>query len=580
VYDQPSYGQPGPGQAAPRQNGRGRHSAGRSPQGEPGYGQAAPGQPASGQPGFSQPGFSQPGPGQDWAGGAAAARPARGRHGGGGGGPREPGYGPSGGPAAGTEPSYYNLAYGTRGYDAPGQDAPRPDVPRRGSHGQPGNGYGPEVYGAPVAEMPVREAPRHRAPRHDQPPPGPPRQPGRPAPEYGAPAREAPRPAAPVGEPGYREPRYGAPPRGGYPEARLAEPPPAPPARAPQVPSRPPPVQDRPLQDRPRRPQARVSQAAPPETSVIPSVAAPAPRSGQTADTHAYGLNVPPQPGPVSAPFTAPGRRSPGRDEPATSPRDRRPVRGQDGYDQPEWPGHSRDAGTERFTAAPELDQPGRAGSRRPHAEARPRSGGRRTQAAGRPARRRWIKLGHRGLLWTVAGAVALVGVVVVALSLTGSGPTGPGHTLTTPGKLGAFERSSQLTKQMDVAQLEKNIIAQSSGQASHLVSAVYQAGSPASGGAPAQVMLFIGGRLTGAVPADSVKSFTQHFKDATTTSAGSLGGDAACVAGKSGGTGGSTVCAWFDNNTFGELVSPNMSVTALANELRTIRPSVEHVIK
>jgi hypothetical protein len=183
-------------------------------------------------------------------------------------------------------------------------------------------------------------------------------------------------------------------------------------------------------------------------------------------------------------------------------------------------------------------------------------------------------------MLWTLAGAVALVGVVVVALSLLGSGPSGPEHTLTTPTKLGAFTRSSQLTKQMDVSELEKNIVAQSSGQASHLVSAVYQAGSPASGGAPAQVMLFIGGRLTGAVPADSVKSFTQHFKEGTTTSAGPLGGDAACVSGHSGGSGGSTVCAWFDNNTFGELVSLNMSVSQLANELRTIRPSVEHVVK
>jgi hypothetical protein len=182
-------------------------------------------------------------------------------------------------------------------------------------------------------------------------------------------------------------------------------------------------------------------------------------------------------------------------------------------------------------------------------------------------------------VLWLTAGAVVLIGVVFVATTLLERGPAGPAHTLTTPAQIGPFSRSSQLTKQMDVSQLEKNIIAQSSGQASHLVSAVYQAGSPVSGGPPAQVMLFIGGQLAGASPAASVKSFTQHFRDATLTSAGSLGGQAACVAGQSA-TGGSTVCAWFDNDTFGELVSPNMSISALANELRAMRPSVEHVVR
>jgi hypothetical protein len=374
---------------------------------------------------------------------------------------------------------------------------------------------------------------------------------------------------APAAEPGYGDPRYPGPPRAGYPEARVAEPAPAP-ARAPQPQARPPQVADRP----PQR-SARVSQAAPSETSVIPSVAGPPPQSG--ADTRDYGLNVPRQPGPSGAPFTAPDRR----DEPPLPWQDQEPVR-ENGFwdaDDDERPRRFRRSRDDAL----ELDRPEAARPRRQRAEdleARPRPGSRRSQAGAKAPRRRRIKLGHKGLLWATAGVVALIGVVVVALSLLGSGPSGPEHTLTTPAKLGAFTRSSQLTKQMDVSQLEKNIIAQSSGQASHLVSAVYQAGSPATGGAPAQVMLFIGGRLTGAVPADSVKSFTQHFKDATTTSAGALGGDAACVSGQSGGTGGSTVCAWFDNNTFGELVSPNMSVSALANELRTIRPSVEHVVK
>jgi hypothetical protein len=229
---------------------------------------------------------------------------------------------------------------------------------------------------------------------------------------------------------------------------------------------------------------------------------------------------------------------------------------------------------------APEIGASPRSG-RSAASPGRVRPGSRRAQTGAKPARRwRGPKFEAKGWLWIGAGVVAIVGVVIVALTLLGSGPSGPEHSLTTPAKLGSFTSSPQLTKKSDVSQLEKNIIAQSSGEASHLVSAVYQAGSPASGGPPAEVMLFIGGQLSGSSPAASVQSFTQHFKDATLTSAGPLGGDAACVSGQGGGTSGSTVCAWFDNNTFGELVSPNMSVSALANELRAIRPSVEHVVK
>ena len=43
-------------------------------------------------------------------------------------------------------------------------------------------------------------------------------------------------------------------------------------------------------------------------------------------------------------------------------------------------------------------------------------------------------------------------------------------------------------------------------------------------------------------------------------------------------GTGDAAVCAWFDNDTFGEFVSPNMTASVLASELRTIRPSIERV--
>ena len=199
-----------------------------------------------------------------------------------------------------------------------------------------------------------------------------------------------------------------------------------------------------------------------------------------------------------------------------------------------------------------------------------------------KPGRRTGLRLTRKTWLLGGAGVLAVAVIAAVALVMLGpSGPSGPKHSLTTPLRLGAFTRSAKLTKQMDVSAIERRIIAQSSGQASHLVSSVYEAGSPVAGsGTPAQVMLFIGGQLTGGSPASSVKSFLGHFTGAARTGAGPMGGDAACVAAQAKLTGGQTVCAWFDNNTFGELVSPNMPVSALSSELRGIRPDVEHVVK
>jgi hypothetical protein len=179
-------------------------------------------------------------------------------------------------------------------------------------------------------------------------------------------------------------------------------------------------------------------------------------------------------------------------------------------------------------------------------------------------------------LIWIGAGLLLVAGVAA-GLMLLGSGPGGPAHTLVIPARLGAYQRRPELARQMGVSQLEKTIMAQSSGQVSQLVSAVYQDGSTISGGPAPQVMLFIGGKLAGSSPDASIQSFTQHFRGAVLTSAGSLGGKAACVPGQ-GITGGAAVCAWFDNDTFGELVSPNMTASALASELRAIRSSIERL--
>jgi uncharacterized protein YodC (DUF2158 family) len=61
--------------------------------------------------------------------------------------------------------------------------------------------------------------------------------------------------------------------------------------------------------------------------------------------------------------------------------------------------------------------------------------------------------------------------------------------------------------------------------------------------------------------------------------SAGSLGGKAACVQ-EGSSSDGVSMCAWFDNDSFGEIVSPTMNSAALAQEMLMVRPAVEQVVK
>jgi hypothetical protein len=169
-----------------------------------------------------------------------------------------------------------------------------------------------------------------------------------------------------------------------------------------------------------------------------------------------------------------------------------------------------------------------------------------------------------------VVAAAAIVGVIKFEFP----SHSGPVHTMTTPDKIGTFARTVDLEHEADVNALKQKVIAMSAGQASDVKSAVYESGNSAAGNT-AQIVMFIGGHLANADPAASITSFTQQFHGAKVVSAGALGGKAACV---QDGTGSNSVamCAWFDNDSFGEVVSPTMNASALANAMHTVRPSVE----
>ena len=203
---------------------------------------------------------------------------------------------------------------------------------------------------------------------------------------------------------------------------------------------------------------------------------------------------------------------------------------------------------------------------------------GARSAAKRRIGRRRGGSNDHR--LWLALGGVVVVAVAAITGIIKFEFPShgGPAHTMVTPSTIGTYVRTVDLERQTNVAQLRDEVIKMSSGHASRVVSAVYESGNSAAGN-DEQIIMFIGGHLANAAPAASVASFTQKFPGAEVVPAGSLGGKAACVA-EGGSSDSVSMCAWFDNDSFGEIVSPTMNSTALAKEMLTVRPAVETVVK
>jgi hypothetical protein len=214
-----------------------------------------------------------------------------------------------------------------------------------------------------------------------------------------------------------------------------------------------------------------------------------------------------------------------------------------------------------------------------PHFDAR-RKGSTRTKAEGRrTGRRRGRSNDHR--LW-----LALLGVLIVAaaaifgiLKFEFPAHGGPTHHMATPARIGSYVRTVDMEKETKLNQLRAEVIKMSSGQASNVDSAIYESGNSAAGNTE-QIVMFIGGNLANAAPASSISSFTQKFPGATLVSAGALGGKAACVEEAAGTPNSVTMCVFFDNDSFGEIYSPTMGANALSGVMRTMRPSLEIVVK
>ena len=156
---------------------------------------------------------------------------------------------------------------------------------------------------------------------------------------------------------------------------------------------------------------------------------------------------------------------------------------------------------------------------------------------------------------------------------LTGN-DSGVPHVVTAPTALGTYVKQPQLAVQMQAKALQQEIVTQSAGEAKNVVYAVYEDSTGSAAKSGPQIVLFIGGNLSGSSAGSFISSFKGKLQGAGTTSAGLMGGNAACVPSENGRL---AECAWADNDTFGVVASPTLNASRLGGEMRQIRPMVEH---
>lgn len=220
--------------------------------------------------------------------------------------------------------------------------------------------------------------------------------------------------------------------------------------------------------------------------------------------------------------------------------------------------------------------QPGAAKARvaaRPRPAAKPGAAEPRSQAGSRRQISKAVTRLPRRLM--IAGGCLIIALVAAAAYLL-LGPH-PTHVVSTPPRLGAFAKETSVDNSTARA-LRNKIVAGAAGEVKNVVAAVYeQTTGPGTGQGP-QIVVFIGGNLTGNGSGSGfIGGFMTQLRGSFTTSAGGLGGQAACAPGSNGGP---AECAWADNDTFGVVVSATLSAAGLANEMRLMRPQIEHKAK
>ena len=179
---------------------------------------------------------------------------------------------------------------------------------------------------------------------------------------------------------------------------------------------------------------------------------------------------------------------------------------------------------------------------------------------------------------WMALGAIAVVAAGAIGgvlMKYVFAGPSGPAHQIAAPASVDGYARSAALGEQMHVGNLAQEVAKSSGGSASDVVSAVYQQGKVIPGGSDSQIFMFVGGKLANTDASASIANFTQSYPNAQTVSPGSLLGEASCTETHVNGET-AAMCVWFDNDTFGAVVSPTMTTAQLASTMDNVRPSLE----
>jgi hypothetical protein len=199
-----------------------------------------------------------------------------------------------------------------------------------------------------------------------------------------------------------------------------------------------------------------------------------------------------------------------------------------------------------------------------------------RTATPAKRSRRGTATRKRRNVVPLIAIGIAVAAAGAASLVITDPSllrPGGPAHTIKAPEKLLSYTEAPTLAQGMGAQALRADIVRKGHGEASRVVDAVYE--NNAQGGSKSNpvIILFIGGNLAGSATS-FISSFTSMMPHAFVTSAGSMGGQAACIPGTAGRP---AECAWADNDTFGLFASPALSASALGAEMRAMRPLVEH---
>jgi hypothetical protein len=191
-------------------------------------------------------------------------------------------------------------------------------------------------------------------------------------------------------------------------------------------------------------------------------------------------------------------------------------------------------------------------------------------QKARSKARKRGLRR-PRTLILGICG-VAAAGALVTVL-LPDSSPAS--HSISVPTRLAGFVQEPSLAASAGADALRTQIVRSGGAEARHVVDAVYEDSTGAGAKSGVEIVVFVGGNLAES-QGSFIASLTQAL-GAVTINPGSLHGQAVCAPTRPGQP---AECAWADNDTFGVLVSPGLSATALAAELRQMRPGIEHVVR